>query len=200
MDIGDIYIADSATTHTIIQSEKYFSHLTIAKANVGTISGTSDLIEGSGKASFVLSNGTQICITDTLYSTKSRRNLLSFKDIRRNGYHIEITNENGKEYLYITGNASGRKQILEKLPGARLLTQINKLRAQFPDYPIKSIRVDNAAEFCSKAFDELVFPVLGGDKILLKNKNEISWKVSRLHSFDPRTNECELQVQRIINL
>ncbi|GAV65052.1 hypothetical protein CFOL_v3_08567, partial [Cephalotus follicularis] len=86
------------------------------KANVGTISGTSDLIEGSGMASFVLSNGTQMRITDALYSTKSRRNLHSFKDICLNGYHIETTNENGKEYLYITGNASGRKQILEKLP------------------------------------------------------------------------------------
>ncbi|GAV59794.1 hypothetical protein CFOL_v3_03325, partial [Cephalotus follicularis] len=85
------------------------------KANVGTISGTSDLIEGSGMASFVLSNGTQMRITNALYSTKSRRNLFSFKDIRRNGYHIETTNENVKECLYITGNASGRKQILEKL-------------------------------------------------------------------------------------
>ncbi|GAV92772.1 hypothetical protein CFOL_v3_36150, partial [Cephalotus follicularis] len=101
MDIEDICIADSATTHTILHSEKYFSHLTIAKANVETISGTSDLIVGSGIASFVLSNGTQMRITDALYSTKSRRNLLSFKDIRRNDYHIETTNENGKEYLYI---------------------------------------------------------------------------------------------------
>ncbi|GAV91033.1 hypothetical protein CFOL_v3_34433, partial [Cephalotus follicularis] len=101
MDIRDICTADSATTHTILQSEKYFSHLTIAKANVKTISGTSDLIEGSGMASFVLSNGTQMHIIDTLYSTKTRRNLLSFKDIHRNGYHIETTNENGKEYIYI---------------------------------------------------------------------------------------------------
>ncbi|GAV92723.1 hypothetical protein CFOL_v3_36101, partial [Cephalotus follicularis] len=101
MDIEDICIADSATTHTILQNEKYFSHLTITKANVGTISGTSDIIEGYGIVSFVLSNGTQMRITDALYSTKSRRNLLSFKDILRNGYHIETTNENGKEYLYI---------------------------------------------------------------------------------------------------
>ncbi|GAV65927.1 hypothetical protein CFOL_v3_09439, partial [Cephalotus follicularis] len=99
------------------------------KANVRTISGTSDLIEGSGMVSFVLSNGTQMCITNALYSTKSRRNLLSFKDIRRNGYHIETTNENGKEYLYITGNASGRKQILEKLPGLSSRLYIMKIRA-----------------------------------------------------------------------
>ncbi|GAV66484.1 hypothetical protein CFOL_v3_09994, partial [Cephalotus follicularis] len=101
IDIEDICIADSATTHTILQNEKYSSHLTIAKANVGTISGTSDLIESSWIVSFVLSNGTQMRITDALYSIKSRRNLLSFKDICLNGYHIEITNENGKEYLYI---------------------------------------------------------------------------------------------------
>ncbi|GAV76573.1 hypothetical protein CFOL_v3_20046, partial [Cephalotus follicularis] len=99
------------------------------KANVGTISGTSDLIEGSGMASFVISNGTQMRITDTLYSIKSRRNLLSFKDIHRNGYHIETTNENGKEYLYITGNASGRKQILEKLPRLSSRLYIMKIRA-----------------------------------------------------------------------
>ncbi|GAV76285.1 hypothetical protein CFOL_v3_19760, partial [Cephalotus follicularis] len=99
------------------------------KANVGTISGTSDLIEGSGMASFVLSNGTQMRITDVLYLTKSRRNLLSFKDIRFNGYHIETTNESGKEYLYITSNASGRMQILEKLIGLSSGLYIMKIRA-----------------------------------------------------------------------
>ncbi|GAV85380.1 hypothetical protein CFOL_v3_28817, partial [Cephalotus follicularis] len=99
------------------------------KANVGTISGTSDLIECSEMASFVLSNGTQMCITDALYSTKSRRNLLSFKDIRRNGCHIETTNENGKEYLYITSNASDQKQILEKLPELSSGLYIMKIRA-----------------------------------------------------------------------
>ncbi|GAV58834.1 hypothetical protein CFOL_v3_02367, partial [Cephalotus follicularis] len=99
------------------------------KANVGTISGTTDIIEGSGMTTFVLSNGTQMRITDALYSTKPRRNLLSFKDIRHNGYHIETTNENGKEYLYITGNASGRKQILEKLPVLSSGLYIMKIRA-----------------------------------------------------------------------
>ena len=36
---------------------------------------------------------------------------------------------------------------------ARLLAQIIKLRAQFPDYPIKGIRMDSAGEFTSKSFD-----------------------------------------------
>ena len=36
---------------------------------------------------------------------------------------------------------------------ARLLAQIIRLRAQFPDYPIKKIRLDNAGEFTSQAFD-----------------------------------------------
>nr|XP_011465717.1 PREDICTED: uncharacterized protein LOC101293208 [Fragaria vesca subsp. vesca] len=37
---------------------------------------------------------------------------------------------------------------------AKLFAQIIKLRAQFPDYSIKSIRLDNAGEFTSQAFDD----------------------------------------------
>ena len=35
---------------------------------------------------------------------------------------------------------------------ARFLTQIIKLRAQFSDYTIKTIRLDNASEFTSRKF------------------------------------------------
>jgi len=35
---------------------------------------------------------------------------------------------------------------------ARLLAQIIRLRAQFPDYSIRSNRIDNAGEFTSQAF------------------------------------------------
>ena len=37
---------------------------------------------------------------------------------------------------------------------ARLLAQIIRLRAQFPDHQIKRIRLDNAGEYSSHAFDE----------------------------------------------
>ena len=36
---------------------------------------------------------------------------------------------------------------------AKLLAQMIRLRAQFPDYPINTIRLDNASEFTSQAFD-----------------------------------------------
>ena len=37
---------------------------------------------------------------------------------------------------------------------ARLLAQIIKLRAHFPDHPIKTIHLDNAGEFSSKPFHD----------------------------------------------
>ena len=37
---------------------------------------------------------------------------------------------------------------------ARLLAQIIRLKAQFPDYTIKTIRLDNAGEFTSQAFND----------------------------------------------
>lgn len=37
---------------------------------------------------------------------------------------------------------------------AKFVAKIIKLNAQFYDYPIKSIRMDNASEFISKTFDD----------------------------------------------
>ncbi|KAI5313554.1 hypothetical protein L3X38_042730 [Prunus dulcis] len=61
----------------------------------------------------MLPNGTILSIQDALYSSNSRRNLLSFKDIHLNGYHIETKNEGNVEYLCITSNDT-HKRILEK--------------------------------------------------------------------------------------
>ncbi|KAL4626478.1 hypothetical protein ACB092_05G099100 [Castanea dentata] len=80
-------------------------------ANVNTISGSSNLIEGSGRAIIMLPKGTKLCIDDALYSSKSSRSLLIFKDIRYNGYYIETNNEGSEEFLYITSIVSGQKLI-----------------------------------------------------------------------------------------
>ena len=37
---------------------------------------------------------------------------------------------------------------------SRLLAQIIKLRTRFPDYPMKSIRLDNTSEFTSQTFTD----------------------------------------------
>jgi peptide/histidine transporter 3/4 len=112
---GDICLADSATTHTILRDQKYFSDLIPTRAKVTTISGSADIIEGSGRAHVWLPNGTQLFIQEALYSARSKRNLLSFKDIRLNGYHIETTNENNVEYLCITSNKHNQRRILERM-------------------------------------------------------------------------------------
>ena len=114
--VGDACFADCATTHTILRDKKYFSTFTLAQSNVHTISSPVDLIKGSGRATIILPKGTTFQIEDTLYSNKSSRNLLSFKDIRRNGYHIETMNHEENEYLLITSIIYGQKCILEQFP------------------------------------------------------------------------------------
>ena len=47
-------------------------------------------------------------------------------------------------------------------------------------------------------FNESVFPTLGGENKQLEK--EISWNESTLSYLDPRTKQCELEVQRIIHL
>ena len=99
----------------LIQSlkiKKYFQNLKLCETNVDTILGSSNLIEGFGRATIMLLKGTKFCIDDVLYSSKSSRNLLSFKDIHYNGYHIETNNEGSEEFLYITSILSDQKLIL----------------------------------------------------------------------------------------
>ena len=50
-----------------------------------------------------------------LYSSKSTRNLLNFKDIYKNGYHIETKNEGNKKSLHITSIIYGKKIVTQKL-------------------------------------------------------------------------------------
>ncbi|KAK8264478.1 hypothetical protein V6Z11_D12G110700 [Gossypium hirsutum] len=88
----------------------------MSNAHVNTISGSSKLIEGSGRAIILLPKGTKFDIDDVLYSIKSQMNLLSFKDIRLNGYHIETMNKKNIEYLYITNVECGKKYVLKRLP------------------------------------------------------------------------------------
>ena len=55
--------------------------------------------------------------------------------------------------------------------------------------------------FADCHFNDSVFPSLGGEKSIPEERREISWKTSTtMTHLDLRTNQCELEVQRIIHL
>ena len=116
MNEDDECLINYATTHIILWDKTYFLKLTLIKANVSTTSGTTNLVEGFRRANILLPNITRFHINDVLYSKKSRINFLSFKDIRRSGYHIEIMNKGNVEYRYITFIIYDQKLMVEKLP------------------------------------------------------------------------------------
>jgi hypothetical protein len=93
---GDLCLADSAITHTILKEKKYFEYLTLTKAVVTKILCPSDMNKGFRRANILLPNNTKLDIKDALHSPESRRNLLTFKDIRVNDYHIKIIDEDKK--------------------------------------------------------------------------------------------------------
>ena len=83
-----------------------------------TIAGSNAHIVGTGSATLILPMGTQIFVKDALLYPDSKRTLLSFKDIRSNGFHVETEIEQGTEYLLITKFNGYQKQVVEKLPSS----------------------------------------------------------------------------------
>ncbi|CAA0805913.1 Unknown protein, partial [Striga hermonthica] len=81
---------------------------------------------------FFMMGGTKFTLNDALFSPKSTKNLLSFKDIQMNGYHVETMNKGRVEYLCITSYNTGNKCVLERLPilsSGLYYTQINMIEA-----------------------------------------------------------------------
>ena len=98
----EVCLVDSCTTNTILRESTYFQTLKKSKGNVTTIAGRDAVIVGSGRATITLPMGTQLEIEDALLYLDSTRTLLSFKDIRKNGFHTETHSVNNEEFLLIT--------------------------------------------------------------------------------------------------
>jgi hypothetical protein len=64
----------------------------------------------------VLSNNTSIFIEKAFLYPGAVRTLLTFKDIRRSGYHLTTACENGAEYLYIMAADECGTKVVEKAP------------------------------------------------------------------------------------
>jgi hypothetical protein len=112
----ELCLVDSCIANTILRELKYFQTLKKSKGNVTTIAGRDAIIVGSGRATIVLPIGTQIVIEDALLYPDSTRTLLSYKDIRRNGFHVEPNTDNKDEYLFITKHDGYNKRLLQKIP------------------------------------------------------------------------------------
>ncbi|GJV20858.1 hypothetical protein Tco_1369878 [Tanacetum coccineum] len=82
IDDEDIFLVDSATTHTIVKKEKYFSHLNLQESNVNTNSGSAKLIKDYGKAHILLPE----VIMEYLVKISKKARILELK--RR---HLKIT-------------------------------------------------------------------------------------------------------------
>ena len=54
--------------------------------------------------------------------------------------------------------------------------------------------------FVDYHLNENLFPPLGGEKSVPEERQEITWNASLMSHFDQRTNQNELEVQRIIHL
>ena len=59
-----------------------------------TIVGCDALIVGSGRATVTLPMGTQTTMEDALLYPDSTRTLLSFRDVHKNGFHVETHMDN----------------------------------------------------------------------------------------------------------
>jgi hypothetical protein len=74
------------------------------------------MIVGSRKDTVTLPMGTQINIEEALLFSNSTCTLLSYRDIRKNGIHVETHEENKEEFLLSIKDIGQGKETLEKVP------------------------------------------------------------------------------------
>ena len=106
----DFCLVDSAATNSILRDTRFFETLRKRAENVLTIAGSNGRVVGSGRAIVVLPDDTRMFIEEAFLYPGAERNLLTFKDIRRSGYHVSTACENGVEYLYLTESDEAKKK------------------------------------------------------------------------------------------
>lgn len=84
--------------YTLFYVITFTFNFTLTESSMTTVDDSTLLLQRHGKAQLVLPNGTLLTINKALYSPRSSRMLLIFKDIQANKLHCETT-EDHLEYL-----------------------------------------------------------------------------------------------------
>jgi hypothetical protein len=74
------------------------------------------MIVGSGRATIMFPNGTQVMIEDALLYPDSTHTLISFRDIQKSGLHVCTHEDNKEEFLLITKSSGYGHEVLERIP------------------------------------------------------------------------------------
>ena len=83
----------------ILREIKYFQTLTKSKGNFTQIVYCDIVINWFfGRGTLIFHMGIQLAIGDTLLYPNSTYTLLSYKNIRHKGFHMETDNDNNNEY------------------------------------------------------------------------------------------------------
>ena len=93
---------DSRTTNTILEENIYFWSIRNSSKKVMTITSSDKCTVDSGRVTDILHMRTILHIVEALLYPEFTRNLLNFKDIHANSFHVETDEEDGKEHLLIT--------------------------------------------------------------------------------------------------
>lgn len=99
---SSLCLIGSCTTHTILMEGAYFTTLRPLPSNhlITTITDTvTGHAAGMGSALLFLPNGTRITCHNALYSPNASRNLLSYRDLLRNGFDVCTSHYNNSDVL-----------------------------------------------------------------------------------------------------
>lgn len=135
-------IVDSATTHTILRNKECFSHITPSQRRMTTIAGSSQLEEGHGPALITLPQGTTLNIQSAIYAPNAKRNLISVKDIRANGFHIHTSTHKDNEVLHLvekTNNGMEIKETLFSYNSGFYITKIQSFHSHTKDMALSEL-------------------------------------------------------------
>ena len=100
-------MVNNATTNSILRDKSHFLSTThIPDKMITTITRTISFSQYMGDASIQLPNGIVLHLKDAIWALAATQNLLSFKDIHKNGFKIATQNEQYSSLLHILDEKS----------------------------------------------------------------------------------------------